>query len=148
MLEVWFVYGLDWGLDGSAAGTVIAQAGMGVAFAWLLLRAPARSRRLEPGTVLRPLLNAGGHLLVRTGALLLCFTLATAVAARFGEVSLAASQIAFQLFVFLALILDAVAIAGQVMIGRLLGAGDGVGSERGVAADAVVVARGRQRASA
>lgn len=124
-LELWFVYGLDWGLDGSAAGTVIAQAGMGAAFVWLLLRAPARSRR--PNLVrLRPLLNTGGHLLVRTGALLACFTLATAVAARFGEVSLAASQIAFQLFVFLALILDAVAIAGQVMIGRLLGAGDGI----------------------
>ncbi len=124
VLEVWFVYGLDWGLDGSAAGTVIAQAGMGAAFAWLLLRAPARSRRVNWAR-LRPLLNVGGHLLVRTGSLLLCFTLATAVAARFGEVSLAASQIAFQLFVFLALILDAVAIAGQVLVGRLLGAGDG-----------------------
>ena len=124
VLEVWFVYGLNLGLDGSAAGTVIAQAGMGIAFAWMLLRAPARSRRLNL-TVLRPLLSTGSHLLVRTGALLACFTLATAVAARYGEVSLAASQIAFQLFVFLALILDAVAIAGQVLIGRLLGSGNG-----------------------
>ncbi len=124
VLEIWFVYGLDLGLDGSAAGTVIAQTGMGIAFAWMLLRAPARSRRVNLA-VLRPLMTTGGHLLVRTGALLACFTLATAVAARFGEISLAASQIAFQLFVFLALVLDAVAIAGQVLIGRLLGAGDG-----------------------
>lgn len=127
VLELWFVYGLDLGLDGSAAGTVIAQAGMGIAFTWLLLRAPARSRRLNLA-VLRPLMTTGGHLLVRTGSLLLCFTLATAVAARFGEVSLAASQIAFQLFVFLALILDAIAIAGQVLIGRQLGASDGAGA--------------------
>ena len=56
VLEVWFVYGLDLGLDGSAAGTVIAQAGMGIAFAWMLLRAPARSRRLNLA-VLRPLLT-------------------------------------------------------------------------------------------
>jgi putative MATE family efflux protein len=123
-LEVWLVYGLDQGLDGSALGTVIAQLGMGAAFAWLLLRAPSRSRRPSLA-VLRPLLRTGGHLLVRTGALLACFTLATAVAARYGSVALAANEIAFQIFVFLALILDAVAIAGQVMIGRLLGAGDG-----------------------
>ena len=38
--------------------------------------------------------------------------------------SLGAHQIAFQLFVFLALVLDAIAIAGQVMVGRMLGAGD------------------------
>ena len=32
MLEVLFVYGFGWGLAGSAWGTVIAQAGMGLAF--------------------------------------------------------------------------------------------------------------------
>jgi putative MATE family efflux protein len=122
VLELWFVYGLDLGLDGSAAGTVIAQAGMGIAFAVMLLRAPTASRRPNRAR-LRSLMTVGGHLFVRTGALLLCFTVAAAVAARFGEVSLAANQIAFQLFVFLALVLDAVAIAGQVLIGRLLGAG-------------------------
>ena len=44
--------------------------------------------------------------------------------ARFGAPSLAAHQVAFQLFFALALILDAVAIAGQVIVGRALGAGD------------------------
>ena len=48
VLEVAFVYGLGWGLDGSAAGTVIAQLGMGGAFAWLLLRRPASHAAL-PG---------------------------------------------------------------------------------------------------
>ncbi|MEA2226509.1 MAG: hypothetical protein QOF04_139, partial [Solirubrobacteraceae bacterium] len=32
VLEVLFVYGFGWGLDGSAAGTVVAQLGMGAAF--------------------------------------------------------------------------------------------------------------------
>ena len=123
-LELWLVYGLDLGLDGSALGTVIAQAAMGIAFVWLLLRAPATGRRPSLAK-LRPLLTVGGQLFVRTGALLACFTLATAVAARFGSVALAANEIAFQLFVFLALILDAVAIAGQVLIGRLVGASQG-----------------------
>ena len=39
VLEVVLVYGLDLGLDGSALGTVLAQLGMGAAFAALLLRA-------------------------------------------------------------------------------------------------------------
>ena len=45
VLNVVFIYGLDWGLSGSAAATVVAQAGMGVAFVLALLAAPADSRR-------------------------------------------------------------------------------------------------------
>ena len=45
MLELLFVYGFDWGLAGSAWGTVIAQAGMGGAFVWVQARARAGSRR-------------------------------------------------------------------------------------------------------
>ena len=123
VLEVLFVYGFDWGLPGSAWGTVIAQAGMGAAFVVELLRAPADSRR-PVARELRRLLRVGGDIAVRTGALLGSFMVASAVLARIGEPSLAAHQIAFQLFVFLALVLDALAIAGQVMVGRALGAGD------------------------
>lgn len=122
-LELLFVFGLDWGMDGSAAGTVIAQAGMGAAFAWLLLRAPAQTRRPR-AELLKPMLRTGGDLIVRTAALTGSFLVASAVIARFGADSLGAHQIAFQLFVFLALVLDAIAIAGQVLVGRMLGAGD------------------------
>jgi Na+-driven multidrug efflux pump len=45
------------------------------------------------------------------------------VLARVGAASLGAHQIAFQLWVFLALVLDAIAIAGQILVGRELGAG-------------------------
>lgn len=127
VLELWFVYGLDWGLDGSAAGTVLAQAGMGAAFAWLLLRAPADDRRPDRARI-RPLLRISGELFVRSAALLLAFATASAVLARVGEASLGAHQIAFQLFVFGALVLDAVAIAAQVLVGRALGAGDADGA--------------------
>jgi len=123
VLEVLFVYGFGWGLAGSAWGTVIAQSGMGLAFVYWLFGAPADSRR-PSWTSMRPLLRVGGDIAVRTGALLLSFMLASAVAARMGEASLAAHQVAFGLFVFLALVLDAVAIAGQILVGRLLGAGD------------------------
>ena len=45
VLELLFVYVFHWGIAGSAAGTAIAQAGMGVAFVVELLRPHAPSRR-------------------------------------------------------------------------------------------------------
>ncbi|MGI9100325.1 MAG: MATE family efflux transporter, partial [Solirubrobacteraceae bacterium] len=127
VLEVWFVYGLGWGLDGSAAGTVIAQAAMGATFAWLLLRSPTSSRRPRRA-LLAPLLRISGELFVRSAALLLAFATASAVIARIGETSLGAHQIAMGLFVFTALVLDAIAIAAQVLVGRALGSGDAPGA--------------------
>lgn len=125
-LEVLFVYGLDEGLDGSAAGTVLAQLAMGVAFAWALLRRrDGRRRSLRPSWErIRPMTRMGAQIAVRTGSLLLAFAVASAVLARTSDAALAANQIAFQLFVFVALVLDALAIAGQVLVGRALGAGD------------------------
>ena len=79
---------------------------------------------------MRPLGRIGGQIFVRTAALYGSFLVASAVLARIGEDSLAAHLIAFQLFVFLALVLDAVAIAGQVIVGRALGAGDAEGARR------------------
>ncbi len=123
VLNVVFIYGFDWGLAGSAWATVVAQAGMGAAFVRALLAAPADSRRPALARM-RPLARIGGEIFVRTTALYASFLVASAVLARVGEDSLAAHQIAFQLFVFLALVLDAIAIAGQVIVGRTLGAGD------------------------
>jgi MATE family, multidrug efflux pump len=120
VLEVLFVYGFEWGLDGSAWGTVLAQYGMGAAFAVVLLRTFALPNLAR----IRSLVSIGAQLVVRTAALLGCFVLATAVCARIGAPTVAAHQIAFQLFGFLALLLDAIAIAGQVIVGRALGAGD------------------------
>jgi putative MATE family efflux protein len=122
VLNVVFIYGLDWGLNGSAAATVVAQAGMGAAFVRALLGAPADSRRPSLARM-RPLARIGTEIFVRTTALYGSFLVASAVLARVGKDALAAHQIAFQLFVFLALVLDAIAIAGQVIVGRTLGAG-------------------------
>jgi putative MATE family efflux protein len=130
VLELLFVYGFDWGLAGSAWGTLIAQAGMGAAFFAVQHRAgwerPVLAR-------MRALMRVGYEIAVRTTALLGAFLVASAVLARVGAASLGAHQIAFQLFVFLALVLDAVAIAAQVMVGRMLGAGDGAGARAAAA---------------
>ena len=123
VLEIALVYGAGLGLEGSAIGTLIAQLGMGIAFARRMLAVPADSRAPSLERI-RPLLRTGGHITIRTAALLGAFTLCSALAARMGPASLAAHQIAFELFLFLALVLDAIAIAGQILVARLLGAGE------------------------
>jgi putative MATE family efflux protein len=125
VLELLFVYGFGWGLAGSAWGTVIAQAGMGAAFVRVQLKAGWQRPSAER---IRSLMHIGTHIAVRTSALLESFLVASAVLARVGPASLAAHQIAFQLFVFIALVLDAIAIAAQVMVGRMLGAGEAAGA--------------------
>jgi len=127
VLEVLLVYGLHWGIAGSAAGTAIAQAGMGIAFARELLRPHAASRRPSIEEM-RPMMRVGRQIFVRTTALMASFVLAASVCARMGDAEIGAHQIAYQLFIFLALVLDAVAIAGQVIVGRMLGAGDADGA--------------------
>lgn len=122
-LELLFVYGLDWGLDGSALGTVVAQLGMAAAFVLVIVR---RAGGIAPPqrAAIASLLQIGAPIMVRTGALLAAFLTAGAVLARVGPDSLAAHQVAFQLFILLALVLDALAIAAQVLVGQALGASD------------------------
>src|SRR5215217_5535028 len=127
VLNVVFIYAFGWGLAGSAWATVVSQAGMGAAFVRALMAAPADSRRPSLARM-RPLARIGGQIFVRTAALYGSFLVASAVLARIGNDSLGAHQVAFQLFVFLALVLDAIAIAGQVIVGRSLGAGDAEGA--------------------
>jgi putative MATE family efflux protein len=127
VLELVFIYVLHWGMKGSAAGTAIAQAGMGAAFIVELLRPHAHSKRPSLAEM-RPMMRIGGQIFVRTTALYASFLAAASVCARMGDAQLGAHQIAGQLFFFLALILDSVAIAGQVIVGRSLGSGDAEGA--------------------
>jgi putative MATE family efflux protein len=127
VLEVLFVYGFHWGIAGAAAGTAVAQTGMGLAFVRELLKPPADTRRPRLAQM-RPLVRVGRQIFVRTAALYASFLVAASVLARIGDAELGAHQIAFQLFTFLALVLDAVAIAAQVIVGRMLGAGDDHGA--------------------
>ena len=135
VLNVLFVYGLGWGIEGSAAATVVGQTAMGLAFVGALVRHARRDLRPRP-VLMRRLLSVGRHIFARTLALMSAFTLAGAIVTRFGDASIAAHQVAFQLWLFLALVLDAIAIAGQVIVGRGLGAGD---TERAYAASSRMI---------
>lgn len=120
ILDPLLIFTLDWGLAGAAWATTIAQwLGASIFVALFFVRRAEFSLRLAwPGLhALRPLLGAGRALLIRSGALLGSFTLATAVATRQGEEVVAAHQVAVQLWIFLALVIDALAIAGQALVG-------------------------------
>ena len=102
VLVTLFVYGFGWGIQGSAAGTAISQAGMGLAFLFWMLRVTRGRFGFTAGPPAR-LLVVGRHLFVRTVALYASFLVAGAAAARFGDAALGAHQIAIQLWYFLAL---------------------------------------------
>ena len=125
-IELVLVFGLDTGIAGSAWSTVIAQTGAAAVYVTIVGRhvraagVPVRPDRVALGA----LATVSRDLFVRTAALRASLLVATAVAARTGVVELGAHQVAFELWSFLALLLDAIAIAGQAMVGRLLGAGD------------------------
>jgi putative MATE family efflux protein len=126
LLEVILIYGLDQRIGASAAATVVAQWLGAAAYLWWITRAVrARGVGLRPDVAaIAALGRVGAHLVVRTIALRGSFLIAAIAAARIGTVELAAHEVAFQMMYLLALVLDAVAIAGQALVGRLLGAGD------------------------
>ena len=130
VLSVALVHGAGLGIAGSALGTVVAQVAMAVAFLVVVVRAARNT-----GASLRPDARGivrvglvGVPLLVRTLTLRAALLVTTYVAVAQGDAALAAHQVATVVWGFLALALDAVAIAGQALTGRALGAGDAAGA--------------------
>lgn len=129
-LNVTLVYGAGLGIAGSAWGTVIAQVGMAAAYLVVVIRGARRhGASLRPDAAgIRASAQAGVPLLIRTLSLRAVLMIATAVAARLGDVDIAAHQIILSLWSLTAFALDAIAIAGQAIIGRYLGANDEKGA--------------------
>ena len=121
-----FVLGLGWGIGGSAAATGLAELVGLLAYGVILLRVARRE-----GVAIIPIgvgvvrsARDGIPLFVRALALRAVLVIASAVAARLGDAQLAAYHVTVTLFFALALALDAVAIAGQALLGKSLGAGE------------------------
>ncbi|MFJ5547096.1 MATE family efflux transporter [Streptomyces sp. NPDC093225] len=129
-LNLGLVYGAGLGIAGSAWGTVIAQCAMAGAYLVVVVRGARRhGASLRPDAAgIRACAQAGAPLLVRTLSLRAILMIATMVAARLGDAEIAAHQILLSLWSLLAFALDAIAIAGQAIIGRYLGADDAEGA--------------------
>lgn len=129
-LNAALVYGAGLGIAGSALGTVIAQSAMAAVYLTVVIRGCRRHHvLLRPDLAgVRACAQAGAALLIRTLSLRAVLMIATAVAARLGDTEIAAHQVVLTLWTLLAFALDAIAIAGQAIIGRYLGAGDADGA--------------------
>ena len=108
-------------LQGSAIANLVGQWLAALLFLRALLVERA-SWRIDPA-ILRAQVVLGRDLVLRTLAFQACFVSAGAVAARFGAAAVAAHQVVLQLWNFLALVLDSLAIAAQSLVGAALGAG-------------------------
>jgi putative MATE family efflux protein len=136
VFNVVLVYGLDLGIAGSAAGSVLAQV---ISAAWFLVVVVRAAREHDaPLSPDRAGIAAAAHaavaLVVRTLALRACLLVGTYAVTRVGtgptDVNVATHQVAITLWSFLAFALDAVAIAAQALTGRALGSGDVDGTRR------------------
>ena len=132
VLELVLIFGFGFGIGASALSTVLAQWLAAAAYiVWIRRAVAVHGVGLRPDLgVIGKLAIAGFDLFIRTAALQGGLTVTIAVAARIGTDDLAAHQITFEVWSVLALTLDAVAIAGQALIGRALGAGDAVRSRQ------------------
>ncbi|MEV4094034.1 MATE family efflux transporter [Streptosporangium saharense] len=123
LLNLLFVLGLGWGVAGSAWGTVLAQSlGAAVYLALVFGRYGAPVRPDLAG--IRAAGTAGVALIIRTACLQVVLAVAATLATRMGEEQIEAHTIVLRIWTLLAFALDAIAIAGQAITGRTLGAGD------------------------
>ena len=130
VLDPIFIFVLHWGLTGAAWATLIAQWLGAVVFIWLFLIKYRKTLNVPltwPAfSALKPFLKIGSELVIRTMALAGTLLVATGVATRLGTVSIAAHQVALQLWLFLALVIDALAIASQALMAKYIGLGQNV----------------------
>jgi putative MATE family efflux protein len=130
ILNATLVLGLRWGIAGSAWGTAVAQTAAAAVYLVVVGRGARRAGvSFAPDRAgLRAAASAAASLVVRTIALQAALIITTAIAARQGNAAIAAHQVAFRIWGLLAFALDAIAIAGQAITGRYLGAGDAAGA--------------------
>ncbi|QNE16575.1 MATE family efflux transporter [Pseudarthrobacter sp. NBSH8] len=128
VLNLWLVYGLDWSVAGSAAGTSVAQWAMAAVYLLMVQRNAVRHGiSLWPDwSGIRAMTRVGSWLMLRTLSLRIAILATVFVVTGQGAVNLAAHQLAMTIFSFLAFALDALAIAAQALIGKELGASNPV----------------------
>lgn len=116
------IFVAKFGLVGSAWANLIAEAITASLFLGALIKHHEGSWK-PSWTVMKNQLVLGRDLIMRSMSFQVAFVSAAAVAARFGTASLAAHQVLLQLWNFITLVLDSLAIAAQTLTGAALGAG-------------------------
>ncbi|MCC5968007.1 MAG: MATE family efflux transporter, partial [Natronohydrobacter sp.] len=126
-LDLWFVLGLGWGVQGVAIATLIAEVsalGLGL---WLCRAAFSGAQWRDWGRVfdrvrLKRMWVVNSDIMLRTIALQAAMTGFLFVSAGFGDVELAANQILWQFLMVTAYALDGFAFAAEALVGQYVGA--------------------------
>ncbi|MEP4198616.1 MAG: MATE family efflux transporter [Aliishimia sp.] len=129
VLDIWFVLGLGWGVEGVAIATVIAEVAgalVGVYLCAPAFRNPAWRdwKRISDRAKLLRMALVNSDILVRSAALLAIFTSFTFFSARFGDETLAANQVLMQFLTLSAFALDGFAHAAETLVARAVGRKD------------------------
>jgi len=129
-LDLVFVVGMDWGVEGVATASVIGEYTAAIAGV-LLVRGTLRRLnghvdrpRLVDAEAFKSLLNVNFNIFVRTLCLVFAFSYFTAQGAAFGPTTLAANAILMHIIAFIAYGLDGFAHAVESLGGGAYGARD------------------------
>ena len=128
VLSIWLGLGLDYGLQGVAWATVIAEF-TGCAAGLLIIHrrfdrahGPSWKQIVDRPSVMR-LMALNGDIMIRSFALIAAFAWFTRLGTGFGETTLAANAILMNFFMVAGYYLDGFATAAEQLAGRAIGAG-------------------------
>ncbi|MCT8329621.1 MATE family efflux transporter [Albidovulum sediminis] len=134
-LDLWFVLGLGWGIEGVAAASLIAEwSGLGLGL-WLCRGAFAGGQWCDWARVfdrvrVRRMMQVNGDIMLRSILLQGAFTGFIFLSAGQGDVTLAANQVLLQFLEITAYGLDGFAFAAESLVGQAVGARSAPGVRR------------------
>ncbi len=128
-LDLWFVLGLGWGVEGVAVATLIAEWSALALGLWLCRPAFSGDQwrdwaRIFDRSRLKRMLVVNTDIMLRSVILQIAFMSFLFIGARFGDVTLAANQVILQFLFIMSYSLDGFAIAAEPLVGAALGARD------------------------
>ncbi len=129
VLDLWFVLGLGWGVEGVAIATLIAE-WTGLALGLWLCRDGFAGQiwrdwpRIFDATRLRRMVQVNGDIMIRSVLLTGSFTTFLFVGSDLGDVNLAANQVLLQFLEITAFALDGFAFSAEALVGGAVGARD------------------------
>ena len=123
VLDLVFVMGLGWGVEGVAGATLIAEWSGAALGLWLCRDALVRTgARIFDAVRLRRMASVNGDILIRSLLLQAIFVSFMFVGASQGDVTLAANQVLLQFLMLMAFLLDGFAFAAETLVGQTIGA--------------------------